>query len=742
MNGIRAIDALEIVHPDDPQLSPNGERFAFVRREAEDASTTAATIHVVPVGGDEATQFTATDGVDSRPRWSPDGERLAFVSTRGENDRQQIWLLPTDGGEARRVTAVVGGVDDLEWSPDGSRLLFSQRVTADDRETGRDHAVDPDYEFEPPDPRVIDRMIYRADTEYADGRRRHVYILDVERALEAERSSTGVGTVRDDGDGTGEDADSDGDDSNGDGAITRLTDGDADYVLPTWGDDRTVYYASKVGERPDDSLTYELAEHDVERDETDAFTRTTGWLSGLEATTDGLVAFEYTPEERASMRQTEIRVHDRESGTETTPTEPLDRTVGHRCRFEWAPDGETLYFTTPDTGSRVLWSVPGDASEKPTRIYGEGVTVEDFSVGRDAVAVVQSEWDHPGDVFVTTRRGAETHRLTRVNGDYLDGRAVRRPEGVWFDVGDEGGEESTALESSERDGDGTRREEDDNRVQGWILTPPSFDADASPGETYPLVVEIHGGPHAQWTTAGTMWHEFQTLAARGYVVFWCNPRGSTGYGEAHATAIDRDWGRVTLADVLAGVETVCEREYVDDSEVFVTGGSFGGFMTAWAVGHTDRFRAAAAQRGVYDLTGFYGSTDAFHLLEGDFDTTPWEEPEFLWEQSPVSNVPDVETPTLVMHSDRDYRTPANTAELFYLGLQKHGVDTRLVRYPREGHELSRSGEPAHLVDRIERIVRWFDGYSEHHDTAPALECDRDDGLSNLSDGSSSSGDLS
>ncbi len=226
-----------------------------------------------------------------------------------------------------------------------------------------------------------------------------------------------------------------------------------------------------------------------------------------------------------------------------------------------------------------------------------------------------------------------------------------------------------------------------------------------------------------------MWHEFQTLAARGYVVFWCNPRGSTGYGEAHATAIDRDWGRVTLADVLAGVETVCEWEYVDDSEVFVTGGSFGGFMTAWAVSHTDRFRAAAAQRGVYDLTGF--TARRTRSTSRVISTRPWEEPEFLWEQSPVSNIPDVETPTLVLHSDRDYRTPANTAELFYLGLQKHGVDTRLVRYPREGHELSRSGEPTHVVDRIERIVRWFDGYSEHHDAPPALECDRDDGLEPL-----------
>ncbi|AGB35926.1 S9 family peptidase [Natronococcus occultus] len=680
MNRIEAADYHEIVHATEPRLAPDGERVAFVRRTPEDEETTAATIHVVPVGGGEPRQFTAADGVDGQPRWSPDGEFLAFASTRGEDDRQQLWLLPTDGGEARRLTGVVGGIDDLEWSPNGERLLFTQRVTAADREDGRDRTVDPDYEPETPDPRVIDRMIYRAGTEYVDGRRSHVYVLEVEAALEGAVDPA-------DGDDTG-------------AAITRLTDGDDDYVGPTWGDAGTVYYATKAGDQPDDSVIYDLVEHDVETDERTEFTRTTGWIGGLDATADGRVAFEYTPEERLTLGQTELRVHDRETGTETTPTVPLDRTVDHKSTFEWDPEGESLYFTTPDTGSKVLWTVPADGSEEPTRVYGEDVTVESFSVGRDAVAVVQSEWDHPGDLFLTTRGGAETVRLTRLNDGFLADRAVRQPEEVWFE--------------SER-----------TAVQGWVLTPPDFD----PDETYPLVVEIHGGPHSQWTTAGTMWHEFQTLAARGYVVFWSNPRGSTGYGEDHMSAIERDWGDVTLTDVLAGIDAVCEREYVDEDELFVTGGSFGGFMTAWTVGHTDRFTAAVSQRGVYDLAGFYGSTDAFKLLEGDFGTTPWEEPEFLWKRSPVAHVPDVETPTLVVHSDQDYRTPANTAELFYLGLKKHGVDTRLVRYPREGHELSRSGEPGHVVDRIERIARWFDGYSSYCDAPPALERERDAGLS-------------
>ncbi|MFC6716096.1 S9 family peptidase [Natrialbaceae archaeon GCM10025810] len=750
MRTVGAADYHDIVRVSEPRLSPDGERVAFVRAVAADDESDEATVYVVPLGGDPPRQFTAADGVDGEPRWSPSGDRLAFVSTRGEGDRPQLWILPTDGGEARRVTGVVGGVSNLEWSPDGSRIVFTQSVTATDREEGRDLAVDPDYEPETPDPRVIDRMVYRSGTEYFDDRRSHVYVLDVEAALERAGSK-----------------------ELGD-ALLRLTEGDADHVAPTWGDDETVFYAAKSGEVPDDSVTYDVYAHhlcdvtvaidvgdssgpeeddssDPDGDDSSAtppgdaevLTQTTGWLDSMAGTRKNLVAFPYTPEEKLTMRQTEVRVHDAETGREWTPTESLDRTLAYDGGFAWDPAGEVLYFTTPDGGSKVLWSVPagdgdwngngdedgngdGSGSPKPTRVYGDDVTVEGFDVGENAVAVVQSEWDHPGDIFVTTRGGNETHRLTRVNDEYLIDRAVSEPEELRFEGG--------APIDADEDGDGEGEGEGDDEwgsdgakpeIQGWLLTPPDFD----PSQTYPLIVEIHGGPHAHWTTAGTMWHEFQTLAARGYVVFWCNPRGSTGYGEDHEMAIERDWGDVTLSDVLAGVDRVCERDYVDSDQLFVTGGSFGGFMTAWTVGRTDRFRAAVAQRGVYDLTGFYGSTDeALKLVEYDFGVTPWDDPDFLRERSPVSLVPEVDTPTLVLHSDRDYRTPANTAELFYVGLKKHRVDSRLVRYPREGHELSRSGEPAHVVDRLERIARWFDGYSEHHDAPPALEREPGDGL--------------
>jgi dipeptidyl aminopeptidase/acylaminoacyl peptidase len=692
METVRATDYHDIATVSEPRISSDGERVAYVRKMPADDDEYQATVYVVPVGGDEPRQFTVAEGVDSQPRWSPSGDRLAFVSTRGEDDdRPQLWVLPTDGGEARRVTDVVGGVAEIAWSPDGSKIAFVQQTTEDDREEGRDTGLDGE-EFEPeePDPRVIDRMVYRSKGGYFDGRRSHVYVLD----LEAD----------------GEEAGKSGTD---DHEITRLTDGDYDYSGPKWADETTLYYGVKRTGDPDDNIIVDIVEYDLDAgEETETVVQTAGYGAALAATSDGRLAYAYTPEENATLRQTELKVLDRETGEVTTPTQFLDRTLSYAMTPQWGPDEETLYFATPDEGDDAVWRAPGDASLDPERVIAEG-ELGGATVGDDVIAFVRMEWDHRGDVFVSTRGGAETRRLTRVNSGYLDDRAICQPEEIWFEGGGEGKEDEEGGEDGEDGASGGGHE-----VQGWVLTPPDFD----PEETCPLAVEVHGGPHSMWTTSGTMWHEFQLLAARGYVVFWCNPRGSTGYGEEFMAALGGgEWGSAAYEDIMAGVDEVAARDYVDEDDMFVTGGSYGGYMTTWIVGHTDRFAGAVSQRGVYDLNSFYGSTDAFKLVEWDFDATPWEDPEFLRERSPTAYATEVETPTLLIHADEDYRVPVNNAEMLYLLYKKNDVETRLVRYPREGHELSRSGEPKHVVDRLERLVRWFDGYSDHHDVPKALE---------------------
>jgi len=674
MQPLDATDYHDIAQVGDPRLSPDGERVAFVRKTPDGDEEYETTVYVVPADGSAPPrQFTAEEGTDAEPRWSPSGDRLAFTSARGDADTPQLWVLPTDGGEARQVTDVVGGVSSIAWSPDGDRVAFVQRATAEEREDDLDldASEDPEYEREAPDPRVIDRTVYRAGAQYFDGLRSHLYTVTVGHAGDENRASGHAG----------------------EGTVTRHTDGEFDFAAPEFGDGDTLYYAVNRDEDPDDSILYDVDALDLPSGERETLVQTTGWVASIAATEDGLVAYPRTPEEKAAMRQTDLEVLDRDSGETVTPTSALDRTVSP-AGFQF--DDDLLYFLTPDEGDLVARRAAVEDGADTEVVVSEG-ELSGLSVRDGRVAFARSEWNHRGDVFSLV--DGETTRLSEVNADLLAERDVQEPEAFWFDS-------------------------EGHEIQGWVLTPPDY----NPDEEYPLAVEIHGGPHVMWSTSGTMWHEFQLLAARGYVVFWCNPRGSTGYGEAHAMGIDRDWGDVTMRDVFAGADIVCAEYAIDEDAQFVTGGSFGGYMTAWIVGHSERFAGAVAQRGVYDLSSFYGSTDAFKLIEMDFSTTPWEDPEFLWEHSPVAYVEDVTTPTLVMHADDDYRVPVNNGEMLYLFLRKQGVDTRLVRYPREGHELSRSGEPAHVVDRLERTVRWFDGYSDHHDVPRALDRG-DEGLS-------------
>jgi len=389
------------------------------------------------------------------------------------------------------------------------------------------------------------------------------------------------------------------------------------------------------------------------------------------------------------MRQMEIQVYDRKSDETHTPTGSIDRTIASYIGPHWGPD-ENIYFVVPDQGRFTVKRVPWNASDPVETILGGERHISNIQVGAETLAYSQSEWDHPGDVFVSELDGSDECRLTDINEAFLAEREINRPEEIWFE-NDEGDE-----------------------VQGWLMTPQEPPA----GESYPLIVQVHGGPHIMWSytgnimwgTSGAMWRELQTLTSHGYAVFWSNPRGSAGYGQAFMEALERAWGGPDGRDVIAGVEHLIERGNIDEDNLFLTGGSYGGFLTGWMVGQTDMFSAAIAQRGVYDLLSFYGLTDKFENIEWEFGTHPWEESDFLWEQSPVAHVQDVTTPTMIIQSEKDYSTPLPNAQEFYRYLKKVGVETQLVIYPREGHELSRAGEPHHIVDRLRRILDWFDDY--------------------------------
>jgi len=629
----------------EPRVSPDGKTVAIVERSPANNSEYRQRISLVDVATGEQRRLTGGIGKNSSIRWSPDGESIAFVTDR-DSDDPQLALCDVRDGQVRQLTDTSGSVSDPAWSSSGDKIAFVQNVTAEVRDAGQDLQRDAAFEPSAPDPRVIDRLVYRSGAEYFDGRYSQLYVVDVEAA-----------------------------------EITRLTAGEFDVLSPVWLDDSTICYIRKDGPDTQDSIEFSVYRTTVTDGTSTELATDTDWVPRLAADTNRRLAWPRTHAERATLQRTELAVFDLRSRETSTPLADFDHNIERHRQFCW--DDGSLLVSVPDEGDVVVYRL--QEGKSPEALFSDGHVLS-FHAANGTVAAVQSQATHPGELVTIT--DSERRQLTRANEEYLSRTTLSSPEEVWF-------------------------ESDGEQIQGWILYPP----DTNPEADHPLIVNIHGGPHLMWSTSGLMWHEFQTLAAAGYAVFWCNPRGSTGYGSEFAGATDDGWGSITMRDILAGVETVVANQRVRSDDLFLTGGSFGGYMTAWMVAHTDRFRAAVAQRGLYDLSSYYGSTDTVHkIIEWEFGTVPWQDHARLWAHSPIAHVEKVSTPTRILHAENDYRTPLCTAEFFYRALKQNDVTTQLVQYPREGHDLARNGEPGHVVDRLDRIVDWFDAYRTDDDT--------------------------
>jgi dipeptidyl aminopeptidase/acylaminoacyl peptidase len=290
--------------------------------------------------------------------------------------------------------------------------------------------------------------------------------------------------------------------------------------------------------------------------------------------------------------------------------------------------------------------------------------------------------ERPSDIFATDIDAKQQRRLTALNDSLLATRNVQPYEEFWYQA------------------------PDGQRLQGWIVRPPQ-----GASRNTPLAVEMHGGPHVMWGPGeATMWLEYQALAGNGYTVFFSNPRGSDGYGAAHKEAIHRNWGELPMGDVLAGADTVLARGLGNVDRQVITGGSYAGYLTAWIVGHTNRFKAAVAQRGVFDMLSWWGTANTWRLYESEFAAVPWEDPERTWQASPIAYAAQINTPLLLLHGEQDNRTGVAGAHILFRMLKAQGKEVELVLYPREGHEVTRSGEPHHRVDHMARILDWFDSH--------------------------------
>ncbi len=662
---IVAEDLYRMVGVQDPQISPDGRQIAFVQLIRDRHQNKARqSIWLAATDGSRLRQFTNGEAADTAPRWSPDGTSLVFVSTR--TGKPQLYLIPADGGEAVQLTYMPNGATAPAWSPDGRQIAFlsSARPEEWQAETDKEDLppagldeqdkAKPDEEAEKKrvDPRVVERLPYRSGTTYWDGRYAQVYVLPVTPDADGRRRPR------------------------------RLTGEPRDYGTLYWSPDGLALYciASRKPEHDAPWMFNSVVRIDAASGAQAQLTGE-GWTCHeVRPSPDGRWLACLAHPDRLPTNQFSRLALLPAAGGEFHLLEGMpDRNI---TAVEWAADGESLRFVAQDGGSEPLYRIDISGSQA-RRVMPLDATVTGFHTGPDdVVAATIFTADGYHELYASVA-GSEFRRLTDFNRAFLDSVSVATAEKLHY-----------------TSPDGTP-------VDGWVIRPPDYEA----GKRYPLAVNIHGGPQGMWgASTPTMWLEWQHHAASGYVVFFCNPRGSTGYDEAFMLANLGDWGDGPMQDVLAGVDQLVERGLADPERLAITGGSYGGYLTAWIIGHDQRFKAAVAQRGVYHLLAFHGTTDIPLFMASNVGAEPWEDPQAFWRLSPLAYAEQITTPLLILHSENDFRVPISEAEQLFATLKRLGRTVQLVRYPREGHELSRSGEPAHIVDRLQRIVNWWDRY--------------------------------
>ena len=641
-------------------LSPDGRHAAYtVKRVCKARQKTYSDIWIADTGGGGHRAFTAGDWVDASPKFSPDGSRLAFLSNRETEQEQQLHLIPFDGGEAKRLADMKGRIGSFDWSPDGERIVFEFRAKdLDETERDEDEGKKKLGVVE----RHLERVYYRLDgVGFWPKQRQHLWTISIDTAK-----------------------------------LQQLTDGDIyDEHSPCWTPDgKNVVFVSNRSDDPDlrsDEMDLYMAPAnggEPQRIDAPSGTKSLPSVSpcgqrvayiGKESANSPwknaelwVASIDGTDPARSLTAEFDVSI-----GNDTIS----ERGDGPSTRPVWSPDSERVYFQVTRRGRTQLCSVTLDCKLEAVLDHDAIVGEFGFDQRRSTVAWVDVSERSPGEVHSLRMDSRKQRRISSQNDELMSKLELGKVEEVWFPS--PGGAD----------------------LEGWILKPPGFD----PARQYASILQIHGGPWAQY--GNVFMHEFQFLAAHDYVVYFCNPRGGRGYGEAHASAIVENWGGADFEDLMAWADYAQELPYIDEQRMGVTGGSYGGFMTNWIIGHTDRFKAAVTQRSVVNLVDFYGTSDTGWTWESVFSgRPPWEDFESYWRQSPLRYIGNARTPTLIIHSENDLRCPVSQGEQLFTALKRIGVETELVRFPEESHGLSRGGRTDRRISRLNHILRWFDKY--------------------------------
>ena len=646
-------DIFDLEEAADPRISPDGRRIAYVRNFS-DIFTDRSYANLWAVGSDGSEHRPLTTGhqVDSEPRWSPDGGRLAFVSDR--DGTPQIYVLWPDTGQLGRLTNLGYPPAGLAWSPDGRQIAFTTFVPSDPPRFA-DMPEPPENASWAPPAAVIDTMVYRFDKAgYLKPGFTHLFVIPSEGGTPRQISS--------------------GNYQHG-GPAFRASE-------PVWAPDGRHILMSAV-RKPDwerEPYDTEVHEFSVADGAVRALTRRKGPDDSPVVSPDGSkIAYLGFDERYQGYQVTRLYVMNRDGSRPRSISEKLDRDV---VNPRWARNGEGLFFLYDDHGNtRLAFTtlegtvrvLAGDVGG-PGGAYGDG----NYSTNGVAYAFSHSRPHVPADIATGSIPDGASKVVTAVNQDLLGHKKL-------------GDVEEIRYESSL----------DKRPMQGWIVKPPDFDAK----KKYPLILEIHGGP---WANYGDRWETaYQVWAARGYVVLYTNPRGSTSYGEEFGNMTHHAYPGDDFHDLNSGVDAVIQKGYVDARNLFVTGGSGGGVLTCWMIGRTDRFAAAATLYPVINWYSMVGTTDIpVWTYRYVFPGPPWDHFEQYEKRSLLSVVRNVKTPTMVMTGEEDWRTPISEAEQYYRALKILGVESVFVRVPGEAHGIWE--RPSHRLENVLNVVGWFD----------------------------------
>jgi dipeptidyl aminopeptidase/acylaminoacyl peptidase len=704
-------DILKIKTMGQIDISPDGKRVVFVvtSMDKDEKEEYRYNSHLWMIDLEKLTpprQLTFGERSDSSPVWAPDSTRIAFV--RPHESRPQIWILSMQGGEAYRITSSEFGAFAPQWSPDGTKLLYSASIPEWASESG------PTWSYERPG------RVWRDAPNWQKIEQDKKKKADEKAAVSEEQSEkTEDEPIKADPDGTMEEIrawlekNASEEDpkvitrtnfqgelqlqqeisfshlfvcpAEADAEAIQLTKGMQSFYGADWSPDGQSIVCSSVKytDHPDRTVDGDIWILKPDGSDAHLLLDWEGYMVYFPIfSPDGKTLLFMAADQNDyvyAMRQ--LATMDLTTKEPHPLTFAFDRSVSD---YYWSADGQFVYFVSPDQGDFPLFRIPAAGGEVQTVIGGDK-GVQDLDVSARRLVYALTEVKNPFEMYVSDLEGKNARQITFFNSEWLKDRELVFPEEKWLE------------------------RPDGRRIQYWVMPP----ANLEPGKTYPLAVEIHGGPSAMWGPGEfTLWHEFQLLSSRGYGVVYCNQRGSGGYGYEFKKANYRNWGKGPGDDILAVCSEAEKLDWVDPDRLVVTGGSYAGYMTAWLVTQDHRFKAAVAQRGVYEISVFFGESNAYRLVPTHFGGYPWEEEvrKYLDTNSPLTYVENIQTPLLIIHSDQDLRAGVIQSEMLYRSLKILNKLVEYVRYPQEGHELSRSGHPKRRMDRLNRIIEFFDRF--------------------------------